>query len=673
VNTIGWALAAAGVLAGLGVLAAVVVPQRARPACVGAATAGIGVAGLIAGIAALSGLEFHAWLPGLLPGAGVRIALDPLGGWFVAVTGGVLAAAALYGIGYAGGGHGPSGRGVQAALPVFAVAVLLVPAAGSVSTLLVLWELMALASLLLILAEHRTRPEVAEAGWWYAALTHAGFVAILLGLLLYAAHSGSDSFADLRAADPSPALRGTVFVLVLAGFGSKAGLVPLHVWLPRAHAEAPSPVSAMLSAAMVNLGVYGVVRVGFDLLGGGSRWWWLLVLTLGAGSALYGILQAAVAADLKRLLAYSTVENMGLVFLALGAAGIFYTSGATALAALALAAALLHVLNHAGFKALLFAAAGGVLRATGTRDLDALGGLRSRMPATTILFAVGALGAAALPLGNGFVSEWLLLQSLVHASPDGGAVIAVAMPVAVAVVALTAGLALATFVKALGVGFFARPRSPAAAAATESPPAMLAAAGLLAAACIGFGLAPAALGPALSEAVGTATHAPAEVLSGRVGLRLAGIASTVSPLLIAVAVLVALAGCALLVRLVSAHVVRRRAVALWDCGVGPPSARMQYTATSFAEPLQRVFDDVLAPETDVDVTPHAESAYLVARVAYQTRVPDRMEHALYAPIITAARRLGRLGPVLANGSVHRYLAYGFFGVTGLLLVLAVTR
>jgi formate hydrogenlyase subunit 3/multisubunit Na+/H+ antiporter MnhD subunit len=209
----------------------------------------------------------------------------------------------------------------------------------------------------LVLAEHRERPAVAEAGRWYAVLTQVGFVAILLGLVLYAARAGGDSFADLRAAHLSPGLRGVVFVLVLAGFGSKAGLVPLHVWLPRAHAEAPSPVSAMLSAAMVNLGVYGLVRVGFDLLGGGVRWWWLLVLGLGAASALYGILQATVAADLKRLLAYSTVENMGLVFLGLGAAGIFHASGGPSLAALALAAALLHVANHAGFKALLFAAA----------------------------------------------------------------------------------------------------------------------------------------------------------------------------------------------------------------------------------------------------------------------------------------------------------------------------
>lgn len=687
-NVIAWALAGACVLAGVGVLAAVAAPARVRSGLVGAATVGIGVAGLVAGLAASGGRSWQARLPDLLPLAGVQVVVDPLGGWFVAVTGGVLAVAALYGVGYArdahathehgandreAHGHGPGGRGVLAALPVFAAALLLVPAAGSVSTLLVLWELMAVTSLVLVLAEHRARPAVAEAGWWYAALTQLGFVAILLGLVFYAAHAGGDSFAELRAADPPAWVAGVVFVFVFVGFGSKAGLVPLHVWLPRAHAEAPSPISAMLSAAMVNLGVYGVIRVGFDLLGGGARWWWLLVLAVGAVSALYGILQAAVAADLKRLLAYSTVENMGLVFLGLGAAGIFRASGAPTLAALALAAALLHVLNHAGFKALLFTAAGSVLRATGSRDLDALGGLRARMPVTTALFAVGALGAAALPLGNGFVSEWLLLQSLVHALPAGGVVTAVAMPLAVAVVALTAGLAVATFVKALGVGFFARPRSDAAAAATESPPLMLAAMGILAVACGGLALAPAALAPVLSRAVGTAVHTPADPVRGGVTLHLAGIASTMSPLLTAVAVVAAVAATAVAVRLIARRVARRRAVALWDCGAGPPTARMQYTATSFAEPLQRVFDDVLAPQIDVDVTPHAESAYLVTNVAYHARVPDRVEHTLYTPVIDVVRRLGRLGPVLANGSVHRYLAYGFFGVTGLLLILAVTR
>jgi formate hydrogenlyase subunit 3/multisubunit Na+/H+ antiporter MnhD subunit len=668
VNIIAPALAAAGASTCAGVIAAAMLPTRARPLLVGLATAGIGVAGAVAGAAALIGRTYQLTLPGLLPLGGVRLSVDPLSGWFLAVIGAVVAVASLYGIGYASHGHGPSGRAVSAALPVFAGAMVLVPTAGGVATFLVLWELMALGSLVLVVAEHTDRPAVAEAGWWYAVLTQVGFAAVLLGLVLYAAGAG-DSFQSLRDAH----LSGLVFVLLLAGFGGKAGLVPLHVWLPRAHAEAPSPVSAMLSAGMVNLGVYGLVRFGLNLLGGGPAWWWLLVIALGAGSAVYGILQAVVATDLKRLLAYSTVENMGLIFLGLGTAGLLRAVGAPELAGVALAAALLHVLNHAGFKALLFAAAGSVLRATGTRDLDALGGLRPRMPATTALFALGALGAVALPPGNGFVSEWLLLQSLVHALPAGGVVTAAAMPVAVAVVALTAGLAVAAFVKALGVGFFARPRSEAAAGARESPPVMIAAMGLFAAGCAAAALMPPVLGGWLSRAVATTLHTPPDAVQAGVTLRLAGMASTVSPLTITLALVAAVVGAGLAVRAASAGVARRRAIALWDCGAGQPTARMQYTATSFAQPLLRVFDDVLAPETDVAVARHAESAYVLERIAYRQRVPDRVEHQLYRPVIAGLRGVGRLSRVLADGSVHRYLAYGFVGVTGLLLVLAVTR
>ncbi|HEX6073728.1 MAG TPA: proton-conducting transporter membrane subunit [Micromonosporaceae bacterium] len=670
---IGWGLTAATVLAGLGVFAAVATPARWRSAAVGVCTSAVGAAGVVVGVAALGGATFRAWLPWLLPLAGIRLSVDALAGLFLVAAGAVVATAAVYGIGYARAGHGPRGRGTQASLPLFGWALLLVPCAASVSTFLVLWELVALTSLLLVLAGHRSRRQVAEAGLWYAVMTHLGLVAILLGLVGFAAAAGGESFDSLRAGRLSPVAQGLVFVLVLVGFGSKAGLVPLHVWLPRAHPEAPSHVSAMLSAGMVNLGVYGVLRVGVDLLGGGAVWWWLLVLAAGAVSALYGILQAVVSTDLKRLLAYSTVENMGLVFVGVGAAGVFRASGASTLAALALSAALLHVLNHAAFKALLFGAAGSVLRATGTRDLDALGGLRGRMPVTTVLFAVGALGAAALPLGNGFISEWLLLQSLVHAVPAGGVVTALAMPVAVAVVALTAGLAVATFVKALGVGFFARPRSDAAAGATESPGTMLVAMGVLAATCVALAVAPALLGPALGRAVGAAGHTGGQALSGGVTLRLTGVVSTLSPLLVVVSVLLGISVTAAVARLVSLGVRRRRAVPLWDCGAGPPTARMEYTATSFAEPLQRVFDDVLAPETDVDVTPYAESRYLVERVRYHGRVPDRIEHRLYGPVLTAARVLGRAGRVLANGSVHRYLGYGFFGTLSLLVVLAVIR
>jgi hydrogenase-4 component B len=669
-NVIGSALLAAAVFAALAVVAATAAPVRSRPAVVGVLTAAVGVAGVTAGSAALAGATFTADLPWLLPLAGVSLSLDALGGLFLAVSGVVVTIAALYGVGYASRGHGPGSRGVLTAQPVFAVALLLVPCAASVATFLALWEVMAFTSLILVVAEHRRRAAVREAGWWYAVMTQFGFVALLVAMTLYAAAAGGDSFAALRAAHLSPALASIVFLLLFVGFGSKAGLVPLHVWLPRAHPEAPSPVSAMLSAAMVNLGVYGVLRFGFDLLGGGPAWWWMVVLAIGAVSALFGILQAAVSTDLKGLLAYSTVENMGLVFLGVGAAGIV-RSGSATLAAVVLAASLLHVVNHAGFKTLLFGAAGSVVRATGLRDLDELGGLRSRMPTTTMLFAVGALGAAALPPGNGFVSEWLLLQSLVHAVGADGTMTAVVMPVAVAVVALTAGLAVATFTKALGVGFLARPRSAAASRAAESPPTMVLAMSLAALACVALALLPALLGPSLSRAVGVATSIDSGVVGDAVTLRLSGIASTIAPLVIAASLMAALATTAAVARLVRLRVRRRQEVALWACGADPPTARMQYTATSFAEPLQRVFDDVLAPQTDVNVTPYVESAYLLERVEFRRRVPDRIEHRLYDPLVAAVGRLRKLGPVLANGSVHRYLGYGLMGVTILLVVLAV--
>ncbi|GAB3900187.1 hypothetical protein GCM10029964_087180 [Kibdelosporangium lantanae] len=479
----------------LSTLAAMVLPARLRSTVVGVGTAFTGAAGAVGGVAAVLGESWSVALPGVLPLSGVSLTLDGLGGLFVAVTGGVAVAAGVYGISYTRS-HGLDARAVQAVFPLFVVAMLLVPAAASVGTFLLCWELMALTSLLLVVAEHRHRPEVARAGRWYAVMTHLGFVTVLIGLLVFAAHAAGDSFPALREAGRhlSPGLAGLVFVVTLAGFASKAGVVPLHAWLPRAHPEAPSHVSALMSAAMVNLGVYGIVRVGFDLLDGGAVWWWLLVLALGAVSAVYGILQAAMSTDLKRLLGQSTTENMGLVLVGVGAAGLFATSGDRVLAGLALVAALLHVVNHAAFKTLLFLAAGSVLHATGTRDLDALGGLRSGMPLTTGAFGLGALAASALPPGTAFVSEWLLLQALIHGLPTsgstGGTAAAIAMPLAVAAVALTAGLAVATFVKAFGVGFLAKPRSAAAGTARESPPSMLAGLGVAGVACVALALVP---------------------------------------------------------------------------------------------------------------------------------------------------------------------------------------
>ncbi|WP_345539171.1 proton-conducting transporter membrane subunit [Phytohabitans rumicis] len=656
-NQVASALGAAYALAGAGALAGLVTPARWRSTTAGAATAAVGAAGVAAGLAAVSGTGWQARLPDLLPLAGVSLSVDALAGWFLLLIGAVAAVVGIYTVGYTGrGGHGPASRTALAVLPVFVAAMLLVPAAANVSTFLLAWELMAVTSLLLVLAEHRHSPAVRTAGLWYAAMTQAGFVAVLLGLVWLAAASGGESFAVIRAAAPglSPAVSGGVFLLCLIGFASKAGAVPLHPWLPRAHAEAPSHVSALMSAAMVKLGVYGIVRVGFDLFGGGSRWWWLLLAAIGAVSALYGILQAVVATDLKRLLAFSTSENIGLILLGLAAAGLWADAGQPGVAGVALAAALLHAVNHAGFKTLLFCGAGSVLHATGTRDLDALGGLSRRMPATTVLFTVGALGAAALPPGNGFISEWLLLQALLHQAPAAGTVLTIAAPAAVAVVALTAGVGVAAYVKALGTGFLARPRSTAAARAVESPPSMLAGMGLAAAACAGLAVAPTVAAPALDRIAAELNTGAAPLSGSGMDVRLAGITSTIAPLWIAVGVVGLAVGFAAAGRAFGRA--RRRAVA-WDCGDGPLTPRMEYTATSFAEPLQRVFDDVLAPEQDVDVTHPAESAYLVRAVQYRRRLPDRIEARLYRPLITAVDTVGRAARALASGSVHRYLAY----------------
>jgi formate hydrogenlyase subunit 3/multisubunit Na+/H+ antiporter MnhD subunit len=666
--TIGWALLGVLTIAGLGALGAVAAGPRRRVLIAGSSTILCGAFGVVTGVLALAGHTYATSIPQLLPLSEAALAVDPLSGVFCVLIGGVAIITGLYSLGYFGKHHSGS-RTAQGLLPLFVASMILVPVAANVTTFLVLWELMALVSLALVLAEHRSRPAVRDAGVWYAAMTHAGLVAILLGLVLFASKAGGESFAALRESQLSTTAKSLVFLLVFVGFGSKAGLVPLHVWLPRAHPEAPSPVSALMSAAMVKLGLYGVLRVGLDLLGGGPRWWWLLVLVIGGASALYGVLQASVAVDLKRLLGYSTTENMGLIFLGVGAGGMFAAEGNRTLASLLIAAAVLHALNHAGFKTLLFLGAGSVLRSTGLRSLDSLGGLVSRMPVTTALFGVGALAAAALPPGNGFVSEWLLLQGLIHGLPGADTEVAVAMPLAVGVVALTAGLGVATFVKAFGVGFLARPRSEPAAAAKESPMSMRMAMVLAAVVCAGLALVPAALGPALTRVqTPLPTVHDGSPIEGGATLRLAGIQGAMSPLMILVGLLVA----ALLVVALIRRGLPRRESLVWGCGGTRLDPRMEYTATSFAEPLTRVFDDVLRPEHDVDVTHHEESRYLIESVRYRQRVDDRLEAALYPPVLAAGNRLGGVLARLQNGSVHRYLALGLAGLIMVLVVVGLT-
>ena len=609
-----------------------------------------------------------------IPFTGVNLALKPLGSVFVIATAVVAVASTLYWTGYAK--HGFSTRSASAAMALFVTSMLLVPAAASVSTFLILWELMALSSLLLVLTDQARREEARSAAQWYAVMTHVGAAAILLALVILSTHAGSQSFdaIALHSRQLPSGVRATVFLLAVAGFGSKAGAVPFHVWLPKAHAEAPGPASALMSGAMVNLGIYGILLIGDQLLGGGPVWWWLVVMALGVVSALFGALYAATSTDLKRLLAYSTSDNMGLILIALGASGLFAASGNHAASSVALVAGLLMMLNHSVFKGTLFLAAGSVQMATGSRNLDRLGGLMRRMPVTGAIFLVGALSVSALPPFNGFIGEWLLFQGLLHGLPTTSTAIVIAVLVGVGALALTSGLTVVAFVKATGVGFLGRARSDEAILASEVPRAMQLGAGLLAMLCVLLGLLPmlvlGALDRAARSVTGTSIQSP---VRGWSALHLHGLHGVIAPLLLAAGLVVvtALAGAS-----------RRRAhrsaspypdlrsTDPWASGRQLQTPRMQYTATSYAEPVQRVFDDVIRPARDVDVSHAAESRYYIERISYYSTSDDLIERKLYRPFIAIVRWWGERARSLQNGSVHRYLAYGLFALVVILAVIA---
>lgn len=640
-------------------------PSRLARVLSGASTVAVGAFGIGAGIAAMAGALRPTRLDWAVPLVGVDLNLTSLGGLFALLIGIVAIPVGIYTAGYARTQH--MGRFSLTLLPIFVAAMLLVPAAGSVSTFLFAWELMAVTSLVLVFGDHR-RPAVPRAGVFYAVLTHLGFMSILLALVLLAAAAGTGNFADIAAvADTLPGwTRSTVFVLALIGFGSKAGLLPLHAWLPRAHPEAPSPVSALMSGAMVALGAYGLARIGLQLLGPGPRWWGLCLLALGAASALFGVLSASVATDLKRLLAYSTTENMGLVAVGLGVAMLLASTGRTQIAAIAATAALLHLVAHAAFKALGFLSAGAVLASTGERDLDRMGGLVHRMPATTVLFGIAAIGASGLPLGAGFVSEWLLLQSLIHSPTPNDPLLALAVPMTVGAVALTTGLGVVVMVKAFGVGFLARPRSAGAADPLPVPRSMLVGMSVIAAACVALAVAPVVVSPALTSAL-RGLNVDATPL-GAVLLRLPGTAGTVAPAVLGAGMLVAV----LLAVLISRHGSRTRpepvTSPLWACGADGLTVRMQYTATSFAEPLQRVFDGVLRPDTGLHLDRHPSSQYVIEHATYRARQRDVIEEHGYAPVLRAVRALAQWVRRMHTGSVHLYLAYGGAGLLTVLIV-----
>ncbi len=614
--------------------------------------AGAGLACLVGLAAALAGLTARAtgtvMLPWNMPYGAFSLGLDPLSAFFLIPLFLLSGLAAVYALGYFAPWKGRNPGRFWFFYNLLVASMALVVLARNGVLFLVAWEVMSLASFFLVVFDDRDAA-TRDAGWVYLVATHMGTAFLIALFILLGRAGGSQEFSAYAVPAGSA---GMLFLLALAGFGTKAGLFPLHVWLPEAHPAAPSPVSAVMSGVMIKTGIYGMVRM-LAVLGAVPGWCAWLVLGIGAVSGVLGVLFALAQHDLKRLLAYHSVENIGIITLGLGLGLLGVHYGIPAVAALGFAGGLLHVLNHALFKGLLFLGAGAVAHATGTRDIEQLGGLLKRMPWTGAAFLAGSVAICGLPPFNGFASEFLIYVGAFRTLLASGG-LALGGLVAVVALALIGGLAAACFTKAFGIVFQGEPRSPAAAAAHEAPRSLVAPMLVLAALCLAIGLGAGAVMRALEPAVAQ--------LAGPVALPDAPrwifpitLGTVLAMLIVLTLVLVWFRR-----RLLAGRFVR--AAGTWDCGYAAPAASMQYTATGFAQPLTSGVQAILRPQVDARLP----QGVFPAAASYESHTPDMARARLYDPLF---RRLADgLGWFrwLQQGRVHWYVLYIVVVLMGLL-------
>ena len=605
-------------------------------------------------------------LPLGLPWIGAHFRLDALSAFFLVVVDVGGGAASLYALGF--GRHETAPQRVLPFYPLFLAGMTLVVIADDAFTFLFSWEFMSLSSWALVMAHDQVRENL-RAGYVYLVMASFGTLTLLLAFGLLAGPEGQYAFSSIRESDPSQQISTLVLILVLLGAGSKAGLVPLHAWLPLAHPAAPSHVSGLLSGVMTKVAVYAFIRIVFDLLGDPVWWWSMVVLVLAGITCFMGVLYALMQHDLKRLLAYHTVENIGIIFIGLGLALAFQVFGLSWAAALAFTAALLHVFNHSLFKNLLFLSSGAVLTATGERNMEHLGGLIHRMPLTAFTFLIACVAISALPPLNGFVSEWLTFQAILQSPqlPSWG--LKFLIPAVGALLALSAALAAACFVKAFGITFLGRPRTEAARRAHEADGFSLTAMFGLAALCLFASILPGLFIDALAPVAKSMVGASMPSQRGVPFLSIVPIAesrSSYNGLLVFLFMVFSGVAAAVVIHQFASNRLRRGPA--WDCGYPDPSIATQYTASSFAQPIRRVFGTlVFRANEQVDMPPPGDMRPARLKVNLQ----DPIWEVLYAPIGIGVDYCAGVLNRLQFLSIRQYLSLVFIALVGLLLVLAV--
>jgi hydrogenase-4 component B len=622
------------------------------------AGAAVGLLLAVVALLAMSQVPQTAVLPLGLPDLPFHLRLDPLSAFFLVLLGATAAGISIFSCGYFRASDGAAPGLLCLQYHTFLAAMALVLIADDAFLFLIAWETMALASFFLVTTDHRL-PEIRRAGFLYLLVAHLGALSILLCFGVLQGGGGDYTFGAMRSLHLQGAWPSIAFLLALAGFGAKAGLLPLHIWLPEAHPAAPSPVSALMSGVMLKTAIYGLLRVTFDLLHGELWWWGVIALVLGLATALFGVLFATVQTDMKRLLAYSSIENIGIIVAGIGLAILFKTYGKGLLAAIALTATLYHCLNHACFKSLLFLATGSVLHATKERSLGKLGGLIHRMPWVAWLALVGTLAIAGVPPLNGFVSEWLLLQAFLFTPSLPQSFINMLVPLAAAALVLAAALGGFAMVKFYGVVFLGRPREPNLAYARDAGRFERAALVWLAAGCVALGLFPVQvitlLDPVNALLIGATVVRPD--MSWWLLAPIDAHRASYSP---AIVLVVTVAVLLLTVQIVhSFYHGRLRRGPAWDCGFASQTPRMQDTAEGFGQPIRQIFEAFFRIERELPTPFDAAPRYFV-------RAEDPFWYWLYLPIARAADWAARRVGLIQQGRISIYLMYSFLTLLALL-------